>query len=137
MVSGGDFPRKTPKSAAWRSNRIQVFGPGAHSGPKWRQGAPEYQENDSKTKHSGLPIFHFSRNSCKKPTESYMFFGTSGAHFREYRVTRRKPLIPIEQEGEDLIRFRDFFAPRKNNNKQLRLCRYFEVVFQEYRISRK
>ena len=61
------FQRKS-KSAAWRSNRIQVFGPGAHSGPKWRQGASEYQENDSKTKHSGPHIFNFSRNQCKKPT---------------------------------------------------------------------
>ena len=43
-----------------------------------------------------------------------MVFSTSGVHFREYRVTRRKPLIPIEQEGSDLVGFRDFFAPRKH-----------------------
>ena len=41
-------------------------------------------------------------------------FGTSGAHFREYRVTRRKPLIPIEQEGADLMRFPRLFRAPEN-----------------------
>ena len=40
--------------------------------------------------------------------------GTSGAHFREYRVTRRKPLIPIEQEGADFTHFREFFRAPAN-----------------------
>ena len=58
-----EFPSQTTLKTC---TKWKVFGPGPHLGPKCRQGAPEYQENDSKTKHSGLPIFHFSRNPCKK-----------------------------------------------------------------------
>ena len=136
MVSGGDFPRKTPKSAAWRSNRIQVFGPGAHSGPKWRQGAPEYQENDSKTKHSGLPIFHFSRNSCGN-LHNCICFWYFWSPFSRISCTLENLSIPIEQEGADLGDFRDLFRAPKTTNKQLRLCRYSQMFFKCTRKSRK
>ena len=59
------FPCQNPMKTC---TKWKVFGPGPHLGPKRRQGAPEYQENDSKTKHSEPPIFHFSRKSCGKPT---------------------------------------------------------------------
>ena len=52
----------------------KVFGPGPHLGPKCRQGAPEYQENDSKTKHSGPPISTFPGIHVKTYIVVYVFW---------------------------------------------------------------
>ncbi len=66
-----------------------------------------------------------------------MFFGTSGAHFREYRVTRRKPLIPIEQEGADLMRFpRLFRAPKNKSINSYVYVGILRWVFKNNRIPR-
>ena len=83
------------------------------------------------------PHFPLFQESMWKTYIIVYVFGTSGVHFREYRVTRRKPLIPIEQESYDLWNFRDFFAPRKTYKKRLRLCRVFAYFFSSYRISQK
>ena len=114
MVLAGDFTWISFPNPYESLHEMEGFRPGPHLGPKCRQGAPEYQENDCKTKHSGLPISTFPGIHVKPYIIVYVF-GTSGAHFREYRVTRRKPLIPIEQEGADLMRFSWPFRAPKND----------------------
>ena len=79
------------------------------------------------------PHFPLFQESMWKTYIIVYVFGTSGAHFREYRVTRRKPLIPIEQESSALGAFREFFRAPKTYKKRLRLCRVFERCFQESR----
>ena len=130
MVSGGDFPRKHLNRQPGVRTGFKFSGPG----PIRDRNGGRVLQNTKKTiaKQSILgPQFStFPGINVKNYIIVYVV-GASGAHFRESRVTRRKPLIPFEQEGADLMRFRDFFAPLKTTNKRLRLCRYFEVVFQE------
>ena len=61
----------------------------------------------------GSPFSTFPGIHAK--TYNIVYFGTSGAHFREYRVTRRKLLILIEQAGADLMRISLLFRAPKNN----------------------
>ena len=67
MVSGCDFPRKTPKSAAWRSNRIQGFGArGRFLTPK-PENLQEIVKYISKTNGSELPFSNPSKSQVKIP----------------------------------------------------------------------
>ena len=99
MVSGCDFPRKTPKSAAWRSNRIQGFGARGRfltqkpeSGP---ESIPEHNENVGFRAAIFQPLWKSSKNTFILVT----FWGTLGTNFHHFLVTRRFPLNAFEQEN--------------------------------------
>ena len=114
MVSGGDFPRKTPKSAAWRSIRIQGFRARGPFGTEMPAGCPRIPRKRQQNKAFWAPRFPLFQESMWKTYIIVYVFGTYGTHFRECRVTRRKPLIPIEQESSDFRHFRDFFRAPAN-----------------------
>ena len=121
-----EFPSQTPMK---NYTKLKVFGHGPHFGPKYRQGAPEYQETDSKTKHSELPIFHFSRNSCGKPTYLYMFLVLLESIFVNIVSHIENHSFRSNRKARMRLYFRDFFAPRKTYQKRLRLCRVFACIF--------
>ena len=58
MVSGGDFPRKTPKSEAWRSNRIQGIGARGRFLTQEPEGGPESIKKHKESKWFRAAIFH-------------------------------------------------------------------------------
>ena len=113
MVSGCDFPRKTPKSVRWRSNRIQGFGARGRfltqkpeSGP---ESFPEHNENVG----FRAAIFQPLCKSSKNTVILVRFWGTLGTHFHHFLVTRRFPLIALEQENAFCMVFFDISAPKK------------------------
>ena len=68
MVLGNDFPRKTPKYAAWRSIRIEGIGA---RGRFLTQKPENWQESIkyiSKTNGFELQFFNSSRSRVKIPT---------------------------------------------------------------------
>ena len=75
MVSGCDFPRKTPKSVRWRSNRIQGFGARGRFLTQKPENGPGSMKNISKTNGSELPF----SNPSKSRVKILLFWQRSGA----------------------------------------------------------
>jgi len=75
MIPGCDFPRKTPKSTAWRSNEIQGIGArGRFLTPK-PESEPGSMKNIRKTNGFELSFSTSSKSHVKIP----LFWQRSGA----------------------------------------------------------
>ena len=114
MVSGGDFPRKHLNRQPGGRTGFRFAGPGPIRDRNGGRVPQNTKKTTAKQSILGPPFSIFPGIHVKTYIIVYVF-GTSGAHFREYRVTRRKPLIPFEQEGADLMRFSLPFRPPKND----------------------
>ena len=68
MALGNDFPRKTPKYAAWRSNRIQGFGARGRFLTQKPENGQESIKYISKTNGFEVRFFNSSRSRVKIPT---------------------------------------------------------------------
>ena len=66
MVSGGDFARKTPKSAAWRSIRIQGFRARGPFGTEMPAGCPRIPRKRQQNKAFWAPRFPLFQESMRK-----------------------------------------------------------------------
>ena len=130
MVSGGGFPRKTPKSAAWRSIRIQGFRARSPFGTEMPAGCPRIPRKRQQNKAFWAPRFPLFQESMRKTYIIVYVFGTSGAHFvnivshvenHSFRSNRKARILGI---------FATFSAPRKTLKKRLPLCRGFGMFSQ-------
>ena len=97
-------------------HEMEGFRARAPFGTEMPAGCPRIPRKRQQNKAFWAPHFPLFQESMRKTYIIVYVFGTSGAHFREYRVTRRKLLIPIEQEGADLMPFSRLF--RASENKQ-------------------
>ena len=113
MVSGCDFPRKTPKSVRWRSNRIQGFGARGRFLTQKPENGSGSVKNISKTNGFEVPFSTPSRSRVKTTFILVTLWGTLGTHFHHFLVTRRFPLNALEQENAFCIVFVWLFAPKK------------------------
>ena len=115
MVLADDFTWISFPNPYEHLHEMEGFRARAPFGAEMPAGCPRIPRKHQQHKAFWAPHCPLFQEFMQKTYIIVYVFDTSGAHFREYRVTRRKLLIPIEQEGVDLMRFPLLFRAPENN----------------------